>query len=191
MRRLLIILLCLTMLIPALPVTAEEEPQRLIIAVDSEESALNLSVEEAFFKGNQNVTIEYRLYSPKQLNSVLMTNQADFDMVISDYATLMDVAEKDYLLPLDQIGLETYPEKLLNVSELLTYNGKLFALPISIRQEAWFFHYELSEQNNIEYPAKDGAWTWDEYLEFSKRFPILFGKNRGKELVHDDRCFFA
>lgn len=49
MRRLLIILLCLTMLIPALPVTAEEEPQRLIIAVDSEESALNLSVEEAFF----------------------------------------------------------------------------------------------------------------------------------------------
>lgn len=182
MRRLLIILLCLTMLIPALPVTAEEEPQRLIIAVDSEESALNLSVEEAFFKGNPNVTIEYRLYSPKQLNSVLMTNQADFDMVISDYATLMDVAEKDYLLPLDQIGLETYPEKLLNVSELLTYNGKLFALPISIQQEAWFIHYELSEQNNIEYPAKDGVWTWDEYLEFSKKFPISFGENGEKHL---------
>ena len=182
MRRLLIILLCLTMLIPALPVTAEEDPQRLIIAVDSEESALNLSVEEAFFKENPNVTIEYRLYSPKQLNSVLMTNQADFDMVISDYATLMDVVEKDYLLTLDQIGLEAYPAELLDVSELLTYNGKLFALPISIQQEAWFFHYELSEQNNIEYPAKDGVWTWDEYLEFSKQFPISFGENGEKHL---------
>lgn len=182
MRRLLIILLCLTMLIPALPVTAEEEPQRLIIAVDSEESALNLSVEEAFFKENPNVTIEYRLYSPKQLNSVLMTNQADFDMVISDYATLMDVVEKDYLLTLDQIGLEAYPAELLDVSELLTYNGKLFALPISIGQEAWFIHYELSEQNNIEYPAKDGVWTWEDYLEFSKQFPISFGENGEKHL---------
>lgn len=114
----------------------------MIIAVDSEESALNLSVEEAFFKGNPNVTIEYRLYSPKQLNSVLMSNQADFDMIITGYAGLMDMVEKDYLLTLDQIGMETYPAKLLDVSELLTYNGKLFALPISIRQEAWFFHYE-------------------------------------------------
>lgn len=182
MRRLLIILLCLTMLIPALPVTAEEEPQRLIIAVDSEESALNLSVEEAFFKGNQNVTIEYRLYSPKQLNSVLMTNQADFDIIISGYTRMIDMAEKDYLLTLDQIGMETYPAELLDVSELLTYNGKLFALPISIQQEAWFIHYELSEQNNIEYPAKDGVWTWDEYLEFSKKFPISFGENGEKHL---------
>ena len=78
-----------------------------------------------------------------------MSNQADFDMIITGYAGLMDMVEKDYLLTLDQIGMETYPAKLLDVSELLTYNGKLFALPISIRQEAWFFHYELSEQNNI------------------------------------------
>lgn len=182
MRRLLIILLCLTMLIPALPVTAEEEPQRLIIAVDSEESALNLSVEEAFFKGNPNVTIEYRLYSPKQLNSVLMTNQADFDIIISGYTRMIDMAEKDYLLTLDQIGMETYPAELLDVSELLTYNGKLFALPISIQQDAWIIHYELSEQNNIEYPAKDGVWTWEEYLEFSKQFPITFGEHGEKHL---------
>lgn len=182
MRRLLIILLCLTMLIPALPVTAEEEPQRLIIAVDSEESALNLSVEEAFFKANPGVTIEYRLYSSNQLNSLLMTNQADFDIIISGYTRMIDMAEKDYLLTLDQIGMETYPAELLDVSELLTYNGKLFALPISIQQDAWIIHYELSEQNNIEYPAKDGVWTWEEYLEFSKQFPITFGEHGEKHL---------
>ena len=182
MRRLLIVLLCLMLLIPALPATAEEASQRLIIAVTSEEDALNLSIEEAFFRENPNVTIEYRLYSPKQLNSILMTNQADFDMVILDYATLMDVVEKDYLLALDQIGLEAYPAELLDMSELLTYNGKLFALPISIGQEAWFFHYELSEQNNIEYPAKDGVWTWEDYLEFSKQFPISFGENGERHL---------
>lgn len=182
MRRLLIILLCLTMLISALPATAEEAEQRLVIAITSEESALNLPLEEAFFKANPGVTIEYRLYSSNQLNSLLMTNQADFDMIITGYAGLIDMAEKDYLLTLDQIGLEAYPAELLDMSELLMYNEKLFALPISIGQEAWFIHYELSEQNNIEYPAKDGAWTWDEYLEFSKRFPILFGKNREKNL---------
>ena len=182
MRRLLIILLCLTMLISALPATAEAAEQRLVIAITSEESALNLPLEEAFFKANPGVTIEYRLYSSNQLNSLLMTNQTDFDMIITGYAGLMDMVEKDYLLTLDQIGLEAYPAELLDVSKLLTYNGKLFALPISIQQEAWFFHYELSEQNNIEYPAKDGVWTWDEYLEFSKKFPISFGENGEKHL---------
>lgn len=182
MRRLLTLLICLTMLIPALPATAEETEQRLVIAITSEEDALYLPIEEAFFKANPGVTIEYRLYSSNQLNSLLMSNQADFDMIITGYAGLMDMVEKDYLLTLDQIGMETYPAKLLDVSELLTYNGKLFALPISIRQEAWFFHYELSEQNNIEYPAKDGVWTWDEYLEFSKQFPLAFGENGEKHL---------
>lgn len=182
MRRLLTLLICLTMLISALPATAEEAEQRLVIAITSEESALNLPLEEAFFKANPGVTIEYRLYSSNQLNSLLMTNQTDFDMIITGYAGLMDMVEKDYLLTLDQIGLEAYPAELLDVSELLTYNGKLFALPISIRQEAWFFHYELSEQNNIEYPAKDGVWTWDEYLEFSKQFPLAFGENGEKHL---------
>lgn len=182
MRRLLTLLLCLTMLIPSFHAMAEEPEQRLVIAITSEESALNLPLEEAFFKANPGVTIEYRLYSSNQLNSLLMTNQTDFDMIITEYAGLIDMAEKDYLLTLDQIGLEAYPAELLDMSELLMYNEKLFALPISIGQEAWFIHYELSEQNNIEYPAKDGAWTWEEYLEFSKRFPILFGKNREKNL---------
>ena len=182
MRRLLMLLLCLTILVPSFSAVAEEEPLHLVIAVTSESDAQNLPIEEAFFKANPGVAIEYRLYSTNQLNSLLMTNQADFDMIITGYAGLMDMVEKDYLLPLDQIGLETYPEKLLNVSELLTYNGKLFALPISIRQEAWFFHYELSVQNNIEYPAKDGVWTWEDYLEFSKQFPITFGENGEKHL---------
>ena len=182
MRRLLTLLLCLTMLLPSFHAVAEESEQRLVIAITSEDSALNLPIEEAFFKANPGVTIEYRLYSSNQLNSLLMTNQTDFDMIITGYAGLMDMVEKDYLLTLDQIGLETYPAELLDVSELLTYNGKLFALPISIQQEAWFIHYELSEQNNIEYPAKDGVWTWDEYLEFSKKFPISFGENGEKHL---------
>lgn len=182
MRRLLTLLLCLTMLIPALPATAEKTEQRLVIAITSEEDALNLPLEEAFFKANPGVTIEYRLYSSNQLNSLLMTNQADFDIIISGYTRMIDMAEKDYLLTLDQIGMETYPAELLDVSELLTYNGKLFALPISIQQDAWIIHYELSEQNNIEYPAKDGVWTWEEYLEFSKQFPITFGEHGEKHL---------
>lgn len=182
MRRLLTLLICLTMLIPALPATAEETEQRLVIAITSEEDALYLPIEEAFFKANPGVTIEYRLYSSNQLNSLLMTNQADFDIIISGYTRMIDMAEKDYLLTLDQIGMETYPAELLDVSELLTYNGKLFALPISIQQDAWIIHYELSEQNNIEYPAKDGVWTWEEYLEFSKQFPITFGEHGEKHL---------
>lgn len=87
MRRLLTLLLCLTMLIPALPATAEKTEQRLVIAITSEEDALNLPIEEAFFKANPGVTIEYRLYSSNQLNSLLMTNQADFDIIISGYTS--------------------------------------------------------------------------------------------------------
>lgn len=182
MRRMLLLWLCLIILLPIFPAVAENDTQRLVIAVTSEEDAYNLPIEEAFFQENPNITIEYRLYSEEQLNSILMTNQADFDIVILNYQTLLGMAERDYLLTLDQIGLETYPEELLDVSGLLTYNEKLFALPISINQEAWFIHYELSEQSNIEYPAKDGVWTWSEYLEFSKQFPISFGENKEKHL---------
>lgn len=57
MRRLLTLLICLTMLIPALPATAEAAEQRLVIAITSEESALNLPLEEAFFKANPGVTV--------------------------------------------------------------------------------------------------------------------------------------
>lgn len=182
MRRMLLLWLCLIILLPIFPAVAENDTQRLVIAVTSEEDAYNLPIEEAFSQENPNITIEYRLYSEEQLNSILMTNQADFDIVILNYQTLLGMAERDYLLTLDQIGLETYPEELLDVSGLLTYNEKLFALPISINQEAWFIHYELSEQSNIEYPAKDGVWTWSEYLEFSKQFPISFGENKEKHL---------
>lgn len=104
MRRLLTLLICLTMLIPALPATAEAAEQRLVIAITSEESALNLPLEEAFFKANPGVTIEYRLYSTNQLNSLLMTNQTDFDMIITGYAGLIDMAEKDYLRRLTRLG---------------------------------------------------------------------------------------
>lgn len=68
MRRLLTLLICLTMLISALPAVAEESEQRLVIAITSEEDALNLPIEEAFFKTNPNVTIEYRLYSTVQIS---------------------------------------------------------------------------------------------------------------------------
>ena len=134
MRRMLLLWLCLIILLPIFPAVAENDTQRLVIAVTSEEDAYNLPIEEAFFQENPNITIEYRLYSEEQLNSILMTNQADFDIVILNYQTLLGMAERDYLLTLDQIGLETYPEELLDVSGLLTYNEKLFALPSSINQ---------------------------------------------------------
>ena len=119
MRRLLLFLLCIIMMISVIPAVAEEKSQSLVIAVVSESDALNLSIEEAFFKENPNAVIEYRLYSANQLNSLLMTNQVDFDMVILDYATLLDMVEKDYLLTLDQIGLEGYPSGMVDVSNLL------------------------------------------------------------------------
>lgn len=106
MRRMLLLWLCLIILLPIFPAVAENDTQRLVIAVTSEEDAYNLPIEEAFFQENPNITIEYRLYSEEQLNSILMTNQADFDIVILNYQTLLGMAERDYLLTLDQIGLK-------------------------------------------------------------------------------------
>ena len=50
MRRLLLFLLCIIMMISVIPAVAEEKSQSLVIAVVSECDALNLSIEEAFFK---------------------------------------------------------------------------------------------------------------------------------------------
>lgn len=51
MRRLLTLLICLTMLIPALPATAEETEQRLVIAITSEEDALYLPIVRGVLQG--------------------------------------------------------------------------------------------------------------------------------------------
>ena len=47
MRRLLMLLLCLTILVPSFSAVAEEEPLHLVIAVTSESDAQNLPIEEA------------------------------------------------------------------------------------------------------------------------------------------------
>lgn len=170
MKKCISMVLCLVVLL--LPLSAYAASDTLVIAITSESAALNIPAEEAFFQQWPNVTIQYRLYNSEQLSSMMMTGQVDYDLVILDYPTVLNLASKGYICMLDEaLGLEEYPDQLLDVSSLVELDGHLFALPVSIQQRCWFWDSGLAEKYEIPYPVQEGAWTWDDFLTLSRQFP--------------------
>lgn len=151
-------------------VTSFAENETLVIAVVQSTDAMNIPVEEAFFKAYPNASIEYHLYTENQLNTMLITNTSEFDLVILPYPNLLNMAKKGYLVPMEQIlDLSGYPESLIDLSGILTLGSEVFALPVSIAQQFWIWDANIAEQIGISYPAD--AWTWADYIEIAKCFP--------------------
>lgn len=150
-------------------VLAEEDI--LTIAVVTASDAMNLPAEEAFFKRYPNAVIEYRLYTEEQLNTMLITGTSEFDLAILPYQILLSMAKKGCLTPVDQmLEQDGYPVQLINLSDLLTINNCIFALPVSVAQQFWIWDEEIASLIGISMPEEE-AWTWADYAEYAKKFP--------------------
>lgn len=170
MNKLLSGILVLVLVFFCCSVTGFAENETLVIAVVQSTDAMNIPVEEAFFKAYPNASIEYHLYTENQLNTMLITNTSEFDLVILPYPNLLNMAKKGYLVPMEQIlGLRDYPESLIDLSDILTLGSEVFALPVSIAQQFWIWDANIAEQIGISYPAD--AWIWADYIEIAKCFP--------------------
>lgn len=171
MKKIVSLILCL-LLLPLTMVNAEtEEEERLIIAIGEASDALQLNAEEAFFRVHPNGVIEYRLYdSREQFEAMLMTNP-DFDVaIVKDYMVSI-MAKKDYLQPMDELGINEYPQTLLDYEEELSYDGKLMGLPESVSQTYWTWNASAARKAGLKKPVTDGVWTWQEYLELARQLP--------------------
>lgn len=180
MKRIFALLLSLVLLSALIPAQAEAESS-LIIGVVSQTDAWNVVLEEAFFETHPDVTIEYRLYTEEQLNALMLTGESDLDLVILPYATLLNMAQKGYLASVyEALGQDTYPEQLLDYSELLTCNGELFALPVSVSQSFWIWDNQVAAKIGIEMPDAD-SWTWDAYAELARKLPCKVETKDGED----------
>lgn len=147
------------------------EEDILTIAVVTASDAMNLPAEEAFFKRYPSTVIEYRLYTEEQLNTMLIAGTPEFDLAILPYQTLLNMAKKGYLAPVDQVLEQNgYPSQLIDLSDLLTIDDWVFALPVSVAQQFWIWNEDIAAQIGVSMPEAD-AWTWADYAEFSREFP--------------------
>lgn len=147
------------------------EDDVLRIAVMNTSDAMNVPAEEAFFKRYPNAVIEYHLYTEEQLNTMLITGTPEFDLAILPYQTLLNMAKKGCLASINQIlAQDDYPIQLIDLSNLLTIDDWVFALPVSVAQQFWIWDEDLAAQIGISIP-EDDAWTWADYAEYAKSFP--------------------
>lgn len=172
MKRFFPLLLCFLFLaFPTSGAFAEESEHLVIAIIDYEHEAENFPIEEAFFKEYPNATIEYRLYTSEQFNSVLMNGQNDFDLAIVDYRLTCAMAERGYTRTLDTIGLTEYPEQLIDLSHLLMVDGKLIGIPLWEVQECYFWDTGMARKAGVSYPASAGYWTWKNFAELCRQLP--------------------
>ena len=147
------------------------EEDILTIAVMTASDAMNLPAEEAFFKRYPNAVIEYHLYTEEQLNTMLIAGTIEFDLAILPYQTMLNMAKKGYLASVEQVlEKDGYPDQLIDLSDLLTIEGWVFALPVSIAQQFWIWDADIATQAGVSMPEAD-AWTWADYAECAKEFP--------------------
>lgn len=148
---------------------AEEEV--LTIAVLYSSDAENLPAEEAFFKRYPNAVIEYRLYTEEQLNTMLMTGTAEFDLAILSYQNMLNMAKKGYLTSINEVlGQDKYPEQLVDWSNLLTIDDWIFALPVSVAQQFWVWDENVATKAGLSMP-EGNMWTWEDYANYATKLP--------------------
>jgi len=153
-----------------LPVIAQAE-ERIRIIVTREQDAQNWPVEEAFFTIHPEAEIEYMLYSEEPLNARLISHTSDADLVILPYNIMIALEEKGYLEYLDVAAdIHSYPEQLLDLSRLLTRDGRVFALPVSLYQEYWLWDQEVGDALGMEYQEVT-SWSWKDYNTLASSFP--------------------
>ena len=169
----ILILVCLLLV----PETAHLEQKSVKIIVTYEENAMNIPAEEAFFSTHPDINIEYILYTEDQLYTHLLSGTTDADLVILPYHILKSMAEKGYLEYLDDIaGLKQYPAQLIDVKKWLMIENRLFALPVRISQNSWYWNDGVGKKLGISYPGNK-AWSWTDYEKLSQKFPIDIDHN--------------
>lgn len=172
MKKIVSLILCLLML-PLTMVNAETaEEERLVIAIQTPGDALQVALEETFFKLHPNAVIEYRLYDTREQFEAMLMSDPDFDVAIVYDYMLQILAKKGMLQSLAELGINEYPQTLLDYEEELSYNGQLMGLPQSVIQQYWLWNTAVARKAGLENPAADGVWTWEEYYELMKKLPM-------------------
>lgn len=127
----------------------------------------------AYAKLRPNVNIEYKQvdksnYSSEILNALASGNGPDIFMIRSK--SLIDNVSKLYPVLDTQFNLAKLRSSFPKVVEDdFVYNGKIYALPLSIDSLALFYNQDYFNKFQIVYPPK----TWDDFADYSQKLKVL------------------
>ena len=150
MKGMKILLITLLVIMSILPIQAEQNNDRVVIAVTNQFDAWQPIIEEAFYKENPNVDIVYNLYATDQLKTILLSGKADFDLLIQPVSEINAYGREGYLEDLYPVlELDGWPEVLLNVRDEIEQDHALYGMPVAIFQAMWTWNDALAAAEGV------------------------------------------
>ncbi len=107
------------------------------------------------------VTTNLEEYYPK-LNALVASNETPDVFIVSPGPNLTDYVEPGVAAPLDDYLGDGWKESFTSdaVFSQMTYDGKIYAVPLNIAAACAFYNTEMFEAAGVEVPK-----TWDEMLD--------------------------
>ena len=107
------------------------------------------------------VTTNLEEYYPK-LNALVASNETPDVFIVSPGPNLTDYVEPGVAAPLDDYLADGWKESFTSdaVFSQMTYDGKIYAVPLNIAAACAFYNTEMFDAAGVEVPK-----TWDEMLD--------------------------
>lgn len=113
-------------------------------------------------------------YYIKLATNIAANNSPDFywltQELISKYADLGSIAEiTDLLENSSKIPASDFYPGVIDTAE---YEDKYYGVPWIANPLIVYYNQDLFDEVNVDYPAQDSTWTWDDFIETAKKLTI-------------------
>jgi multiple sugar transport system substrate-binding protein len=129
----------------------------------------------AFEKANPGIKVKYVANPASQLSQVLQARLGSKDSTIDAYTAdepkIPSMAEKGFMLPLDDLKAEAAKQATPESVEASSFAGKLYALPLWTSTMVLYYNKDLLKKANVSDPAMDTGkrLTWDQLVGDAKQ----------------------
>lgn len=186
-KQYIVSMLCATLATLTLssPLNASAEDDKLVIWVHPSEGNLKVFTEycEPLIEEKTGMDVEY-VVKPMDggewssyLNSCVAALAAGEtpDIICSAIEGHQFMLSKDLLAPLDDLvtadpeGQEFIDSLVPTAVETFYSDGKLYQLPYSLEMMGIWYNLDMFDEAGIDYIDPEKGWTWNEFLEISKK----------------------
>ena len=143
--------------------TPPPEPVTITFAHPEVDSERYEELAQQFNQEHPTITIEL---DPRDWNRLDDVDAGDVDVFVTEPFALIELQEQGNVLNLDPFIERDEAVDLSDfyagTAELLTMEGRTWAIPGGVDVMVMFYNRDLFDQHNLPYP--DVEWTWDDFL---------------------------
>ncbi|MBQ7371381.1 MAG: extracellular solute-binding protein [Blautia sp.] len=151
-----------------------EAQQDLVIMISSPDDTFSEDIENAISeKFGDTYNLIFKAFDTQGVTQAIKTaGVAGEQLDIVQYwpGSMRTLVDAELALPLDDYVDDEWKANFTNEEALNqgTYDGVLYNLPYSTVYPCLAVNTDLTDELGIELP-EDGQWTWDEFVDFSKK----------------------